>query len=163
DRKDGIADRREVVRRALRGADLVPFALGAEEQLVVRRIDLLGRPIVVADDRIDGGLRAHRLSGQAEQLVSVQLARRPIAINRPDVRNALSRDVNLRLQELAAELAHDDDTRTVVITGAGDKAFCAGADLKERRGVPAAETTSYINAIAGAISDWGELRKPTIA
>jgi len=86
-----------------------------------------------------------------------------VTLNRPDVRNALSRDVNLRLQELAAELAHDDDTRVVVITGAGDKAFCAGADLKERRGVPAAETASYINAIAGAISDWGELRKPTIA
>ena len=86
-----------------------------------------------------------------------------VTLNRPDVRNALSRDVNLRLQELAAELAHDQDVHVVVITAAGDKAFCAGADLKERRGVPAGEAASYINAIAGAISDWGELRKPTIA
>jgi enoyl-CoA hydratase/carnithine racemase len=85
-----------------------------------------------------------------------------VTLNRPDVRNALSRDLNQKLQEIAAELDHDQDVRSIVITGAG-MAFCAGADLKERRGVPAAESGSYINAIAGAIGDWGELRKPTIA
>ncbi|HSK02976.1 MAG TPA: enoyl-CoA hydratase-related protein [Kofleriaceae bacterium] len=86
-----------------------------------------------------------------------------VTLNRPAVRNALSRDVNNRLQELALELAHDDDVRAIVITGAGDRAFCAGADLKERRGVPAAESGPYINAIAGAINGWADLRKPTIA
>ncbi|HEX8115255.1 MAG TPA: enoyl-CoA hydratase-related protein, partial [Kofleriaceae bacterium] len=39
---------------------------------------------------------------------------------------------------------------------------CAGADLKERRGVSAAETGPYINAIAGAIDSWAASRKPTI-
>ena len=86
-----------------------------------------------------------------------------VTLNRPDVRNALSRAVNLRLQDLAAEIQHRDDVTAVVITGAGDKAFCAGADLKERKGVPAKESNTYINAIAGAISGWGEIRKPTIA
>lgn len=86
-----------------------------------------------------------------------------VTLNRPDVRNALSRAVNQQLQEIAAELEHDSDVRVVVITGAGDKAFCAGADLKERKGVPAQEAGPYINAISGAINSWGELRKPTIA
>ncbi|MBA2542983.1 MAG: enoyl-CoA hydratase/isomerase family protein [Deltaproteobacteria bacterium] len=86
-----------------------------------------------------------------------------VTLNRPDARNALSRAVNQQLQEIAAEIDHDTDLRAVVITGAGDKAFCAGADLKERKGVPAAEAAPYINAIGGAISSWGELRKPTIA
>jgi len=86
-----------------------------------------------------------------------------ITLNRPDVRNALSRAVNNRLQELAEELDHKDEVRAIVITGAGDKAFCAGADLKERKGVPAAESSSYINAIAGAINGVGAMRKPTIA
>jgi methylglutaconyl-CoA hydratase len=86
-----------------------------------------------------------------------------VTLNRPAVRNALSRDVNNRLQELALELASDEDVRAIVITGAGDRAFCAGADLKERRGVPAAESGPYINAIAGAINGWADLRKPTIA
>ncbi len=86
-----------------------------------------------------------------------------VTLNRPDVRNALSRAVNLRLAELASELDDDEDVRAIVITGAGEKAFCAGADLKERKGVAAADTAPYINAIAGAINGWGEIRKPTIA
>ena len=86
-----------------------------------------------------------------------------VTLHRPDVRNALSRSVNLRLQEIALEIENRDDVHVVVITGAGDKAFCAGADLKERRGVEAADATPFINAIAGAINDLGALRKPTIA
>jgi len=86
-----------------------------------------------------------------------------VTLNREAVRNALSLAVNLRLSELAHELQADDAVRAIVITGAGDKAFCAGADLKERKGVPASECSPYINAIAGAINGIGEIRKPTIA
>src|SRR5882762_6719137 len=85
-----------------------------------------------------------------------------ITLNRPDARNALSRDVNLQLKDLADELEDRDDVRAIVITGSGDKAFCAGADLKERRGVSAAETGPYLNAIAGAINAWAESLKPTV-
>lgn len=85
-----------------------------------------------------------------------------VTLNRPAVRNALSRDVNTRLTDIALELDQKDSVRAVVLTGAGDKAFCAGADLKERKGVPASETGPYINAIATAIETWGEIRKPTI-
>jgi len=85
-----------------------------------------------------------------------------VTLHRPDVRNALSRALNLRLQDLAAEIEHREDVHAIVLTGAGDKAFCAGADLKERRGVPAAESATFINAIGGAIDTWGQLRKPTI-
>jgi enoyl-CoA hydratase/carnithine racemase len=85
-----------------------------------------------------------------------------ITLNRPAVLNALSRDVNLQLQDLMAVLEHREDLRAVVITGSGEKVFCAGADLKERRGVPAAESASFINAISGAINSVGDLRKPTI-
>jgi enoyl-CoA hydratase/carnithine racemase len=85
-----------------------------------------------------------------------------VRLNRPDVRNALSRDVNVRLQEIAAGFEERDDVHAIVITGTGDKAFCAGADLKERKGVSAAETGPYINAIATAINSWADIRKPTI-
>jgi methylglutaconyl-CoA hydratase len=86
-----------------------------------------------------------------------------VTLNRPDVRNALSRAVNLRLIEIALELDQRDSVRAIVLTGAGDKAFCAGADLKERKGVPSNEALPFINAIATAIETWGEIRKPTIA
>ncbi len=85
-----------------------------------------------------------------------------ITLNRPDARNALSRDLNLQMQDVAAALEVREDVRAIVITGAGDKAFCAGADLKERKGVPASESGPYINAIAGAIGAIGALKKPTI-
>ena len=52
-----------------------------------------------------------------------------VTLNRPAVRNALSRDVNTRLQEIVVELEPDPEVRAVVITGAGES-FCAGADLK---------------------------------
>lgn len=85
-----------------------------------------------------------------------------VTLNRPDARNALSRAVNVELARLARELGDDDDVRVVVLTGAGEHAFCAGADLKERKGVPAAGARPYIDAISGAIDAWARLRKPTI-
>jgi enoyl-CoA hydratase/carnithine racemase len=85
-----------------------------------------------------------------------------VTLNRPDVRNALSRELNLKLQDVANSFEQREDVRAVVLTGAGDKAFCAGADLKERKGVPAAETAPFLNAIAGAIEAWGEIKKPTL-
>jgi enoyl-CoA hydratase len=54
-----------------------------------------------------------------------------ITINRPERRNALSYAVMARLVELFADCDADPEVWAVVITGSGDRAFCAGADLKE--------------------------------
>ncbi|ACY16095.1 enoyl-CoA hydratase-related protein [Haliangium ochraceum] len=86
-----------------------------------------------------------------------------VTLNRPAARNALSLAVNRDLRALAGELGRDPEVRAVVLTGAGDKAFCAGADLKERKGVSAADTPPYIDAISGAIDAWARLPRPTIA
>ncbi|HVK89639.1 MAG TPA: enoyl-CoA hydratase-related protein [Kofleriaceae bacterium] len=85
-----------------------------------------------------------------------------VTLNRPDARNALSIAVNRQLVDVALDLERDGEVRAIVITGAGDKAFCAGADLKERKGVPAAETQPYLDAIGDAINGVGAMRKPTI-
>ncbi len=86
-----------------------------------------------------------------------------VTLNRPEARNALSKALNVELYDLGLQLEEDRDVRAVVLTGSGDKAFCAGADLKERRGVPAAETRPYLNAIGNAINQWAKIRAPTIA
>jgi enoyl-CoA hydratase/carnithine racemase len=86
-----------------------------------------------------------------------------VTINRPEARNAHSRATNEELLELAGELRGDKAARVVVLRGAGDKAFCAGADLKERRGVSAEETGPYVDAISGAINAWAAIPQPTIA
>jgi methylglutaconyl-CoA hydratase len=86
-----------------------------------------------------------------------------VTLDRPDARNALSRAVNLELLRLAGELGGDAAVRAIVLTGAGDSAFCAGADLKERKGIPAAESGPFIDAISGAIDAWSKIPKATIA
>ncbi|HUE33301.1 MAG TPA: crotonase/enoyl-CoA hydratase family protein [Mycobacterium sp.] len=53
-----------------------------------------------------------------------------ITINRPDARNAVNSAVSIGVGDALEEAQHDPEVRGVVITGAGDKSFCAGADLK---------------------------------
>ena len=55
-----------------------------------------------------------------------------VTINRPERRNAISRDVVTQMLGAFAELQADDDILVAILTGAGDKAFCAGGDLVER-------------------------------
>ncbi|MEZ4363938.1 MAG: enoyl-CoA hydratase-related protein [Kofleriaceae bacterium] len=86
-----------------------------------------------------------------------------VTLNRPAARNALSMALNHELYNLGVEIEEDRGVRAVVITGAGDKAFSAGADLKERRGVAAEDTRPYVNAIGNAINQWAKLRPLTIA
>jgi enoyl-CoA hydratase len=52
-----------------------------------------------------------------------------ITLNRPEARNSFNPEVLVRLDRLWTELEADAAVRVVVITGSGDKAFCAGADL----------------------------------
>ncbi len=52
-----------------------------------------------------------------------------VTIDRPQVRNALDEKASLRCNEIWEHIESDPGVRAVVITGAGDKAFCAGADM----------------------------------
>jgi crotonobetainyl-CoA hydratase len=53
-----------------------------------------------------------------------------VTINRPDARNAINAAVSIGVGDALDDAQNDSDVRAVVITGAGDKSFCAGADLK---------------------------------
>jgi crotonobetainyl-CoA hydratase len=53
-----------------------------------------------------------------------------ITINRPEARNAVNSAVSSAVGDALEEAQHDPEIRAVVITGAGDRSFCAGADLK---------------------------------
>jgi enoyl-CoA hydratase len=63
-----------------------------------------------------------------------------VRFNRPEVRNAISTQVGLDMLDVFSRLVADPgDHRCVILTGAGDKAFCAGGDLKERHGMTDAQ------------------------
>jgi crotonobetainyl-CoA hydratase/dehydration protein DpgD len=55
-----------------------------------------------------------------------------ITLNRPEAMNALNPDLRHALSQCWDEVEHNDDIWVAVITGAGDRAFCAGMDLKHR-------------------------------
>ena len=53
-----------------------------------------------------------------------------VTLNRPEVHNAMDAEVIVRLAEAWQDFAADDSLWVAIITGAGDKAFCSGADLR---------------------------------
>ncbi|MGH7819433.1 MAG: enoyl-CoA hydratase/isomerase family protein, partial [Candidatus Binatia bacterium] len=54
-----------------------------------------------------------------------------ITLNRPEKRNAINREMNEELWALWREFDRDPELRVAILTGAGDRAFCAGADLTD--------------------------------
>ena len=65
-------------------------------------------------------------------LLSVEEGIAVVTLNRPEALNSINRALRLELLELFPALDERKDVKVIVITGAGDKAFCTGADLKER-------------------------------
>jgi enoyl-CoA hydratase len=86
-----------------------------------------------------------------------------ITVNRPDKLNALSRAVILELDDAIAGAAEDPDVLAVALTGAGDRAFVAGADIAELSRLTPIEAKEF--ALAGqAVFDRIErLTKPVVA
>jgi len=84
-------------------------------------------------------------------------------IDRPDRMNALSRAVVRELGRLAREAAHDAELRAVVITGAGDKAFCAGADLKERQSMSIDDVRDFLGLYRASFGAIDALPVPVVA
>ena len=52
-----------------------------------------------------------------------------VTLNRPEARNAISPEVMVKLDEAWSTVTNDDEIRVAILTGVGDKAFSAGADL----------------------------------
>jgi len=77
-----------------------------------------------------------------------------LTLNRPARRNALNDDLILELTKAISEVSHDPAVRAVVLTGAGDQAFCAGADLNPDSKTfgfdYATPTTDYANLLRAA-------------
>jgi enoyl-CoA hydratase/carnithine racemase len=86
-----------------------------------------------------------------------------VTINRPDRRNAMSFGVMSGLRESVARAKADDAVRVVVLTGAGDRAFCAGADLGGIADTGAASVHDGRGVLADLFRDLWHLGKPTIA
>jgi enoyl-CoA hydratase len=84
-----------------------------------------------------------------------------VTLNRPHVLNALDIPAKELLGAVWTELAADQNVRAIMLCGAGDRAFCAGSDLKEiRRTGRMVSTEVLLRAVPGAGVD---LEKPVVA
>ena len=86
-----------------------------------------------------------------------------LTLNRPGVMNSLSFDLLRALQQEVEAIRFMPDVRVVIITGAGEKAFCSGADLKERATMSPAQVKEYILTIRNLFTAIEYLNKPVIA
>lgn len=86
-----------------------------------------------------------------------------VTLDRPERMNALSRTLVTRFGEIGREIAAQEDVRLVIVTGAGDKAFCAGADLKERASMSTDEVRALLLAYESELGWLERSAAPTVA
>ena len=86
-----------------------------------------------------------------------------LTLNRPAIMNAFNFTLLYELKEKIEELRFRSDVRVVIIKGAGAKAFCAGADLKERITLSDVQVKEFIFTIRNLFTSIEYLNKPVIA
>lgn len=96
-------------------------------------------------------------------LVSREGGVRTLTLNRPEVMNSVNVAMLRDLKAALEEVQFDPDARCLIVTGAGEKAFCAGADLKERAGMAEVEVRRYIETIRNTFTLVESLPVPVIA
>jgi enoyl-CoA hydratase/carnithine racemase len=85
-----------------------------------------------------------------------------ITLNRPGAANALSMELAASIGHVFSRVRHDESVRAVILTGAG-KAFCAGADLKERQKMTLEETRSFLRSLNSVVDTVAGFPRPVIA
>ncbi|HXX99083.1 MAG TPA: enoyl-CoA hydratase-related protein, partial [Candidatus Bathyarchaeia archaeon] len=98
----------------------------------------------------------------------IQIERRPdeiaiITINRPEVLNAINVDVIAELSSAIDIVSVDDNVKVVVITGKGERSFCAGADIRYVANIDPIEAERYASSVHTMLNKIENLEKPVIA
>ena len=86
-----------------------------------------------------------------------------ITVNRPEVLNALDTALLEELLATLADLARDETCGAIILTGAGDRSFIAGADIKEMDGKTPLEARAYSELGQEIAHKLETMRKPTLA
>lgn len=105
------------------------------------------------------------MAGYETIILRIEGAVAVLTLNRPDAMNALSARLKEELAQALARLSGSEEVRALILTGAGARAFCAGADIKERAGTdPTPE--EFAAAQRGTLALFDSLARfpaPTIA
>ncbi|MFC2001492.1 enoyl-CoA hydratase/isomerase family protein [Chloroflexota bacterium] len=86
-----------------------------------------------------------------------------ITLNRPDTLNAINEQMSRELRQALSRMEEDGDIRVIVLKGAGDRAFCAGADIKESRRRELQQQTKFLKGLIALTRQLENIPKPIIA
>ena len=86
-----------------------------------------------------------------------------ITLNRPKALNALSFALTAEMRDAFQDAENDDNINVIVLTGAGDRAFCAGADISELQQLSPIEARDYSLALQEHTRQMERIRKPVVA
>ncbi|MEW5841252.1 MAG: enoyl-CoA hydratase-related protein [Thermoproteota archaeon] len=86
-----------------------------------------------------------------------------VKINRPEALNAMNLDVLGELSRTIDILAADEGTKVVIITGAGERSFCAGADIAFMVNIEPMQAEKYASSAQAVLNKIEKLEKPVIA
>lgn len=86
-----------------------------------------------------------------------------IRINRPEALNAMNTDVLSELSKTIDIVGVDEDLKTVIITGAGERSFCAGADISYMVNIDPMRAEKYASSAQAVLNKIEKLEKPVIA
>jgi 3-hydroxypropionyl-coenzyme A dehydratase len=86
-----------------------------------------------------------------------------LKINRPDILNAIDKDVLLDLKEAIDFAKNDDKIKVVIITGEGERSFCSGGDLKYVSEINPTEAEKFASSVHCILNEIENLDKPVIA
>ena len=113
------------------------------------------------------GLDEHEDMDAARQLKHVRIQKDQdiaiIRIHRPEVLNALNREAMKELEIAFSIAAADSDIKIVVITGSGERSFCAGADVTYVVNINPIEAQSYASRVHSLLNRIEQFDKPVIA
>ena len=100
---------------------------------------------------------------EVEHLTGENLGTVTITLNRDRARNALNRQMVAKLQQILGDLAKEAGLRAVVLRSGVSGVFCAGADLKERRGMEEQEVIEFLRDLKTVVTSLEELPVPVVA
>ncbi|MEM7184659.1 MAG: enoyl-CoA hydratase-related protein [Spirochaetota bacterium] len=86
-----------------------------------------------------------------------------IVLNRSHKRNAISRELLNALQKVLLQLRDDSSVSCLLLTGSGEKAFCAGADLQERASMSEEEVVAFLDQFRETLDILENLPFPVVA
>ncbi|NBX82372.1 enoyl-CoA hydratase [bacterium] len=86
-----------------------------------------------------------------------------VTLNRPDKMNALNKEILEEFKKLLDVLETDRVARAIILTASGEKAFCVGADLKERQGMNEKDVLVRLEMVRNLYLRWERLSIPSIA